>query len=247
MKVILLTLSLWIPFLLTGQKITSVSKYFIGMEIDIGHSFPNFDIEQDRWKATFYPAGGLTVLFSNRINERWMADLGLGITGYALTNRGSVDHYVLDFLSPTFSSGISYSMQNHPGQENFIKLTSGFQVGYQGKLLEEFDLYTVEIEGKNTLYPFIKPEIGIRRYSRYRMKGSQFKMAYEFGVFFRYNLRTLGMAKIQEKDLEVTLEPSGNIIGGSFKILFPAGGKRVRLQGEKAKTFPSIIYNPRST
>ncbi len=245
MRSILLIMTILIPAVLIGQKTNKINRYSVGIEIDIGHSFPNFDKEQERWKGTFYPAGGINVLFVNRINQNWISDLGVGITGYALANRGSVDNYVLDFASPTISSGISYNFLNRQGQENFIKLTSGFQLGYQGAFTDEFDNYTVKIEGKHNLYQFIRPEIGIRRYFKQRMKGSRYKMAYEFGTYFRYNLNTLGSVKIEEDNFEVTLEPRGNIIGGYFKILFPAGKKRVRVKQQKEKELPPIIYNPR--
>ncbi|MCB9340784.1 MAG: hypothetical protein H6577_21885 [Lewinellaceae bacterium] len=245
MKSILLTISILIPAILIGQKTTKINKYSIGLEINVGHSFPNFDKEQEQWKGTFYPAGGINVLFVNRINQKWITDLGVGITGYALTNQGSVDNYVLDFASPTISSGVSYNFLNRHGQENFIKLTSGFQLGYRGTFIDEFEDYTVRIEGNHKLYQFIRPEIGIRRYFKQRMKGSRYKMAYEFGTYFRYNLNILGTATIEENDFEVTLKPRGNIIGGYFKILFPAGKKRIRLKPQKEKELPPIIYNPR--
>jgi len=245
MKPATLIILILIPLILIGQKPTNVNKYSIGIELDIGHSFPNFDKEQDRWKGTFYPAGGINVLLVNRINQRWITDLGVGITGYALTNKGSVDNYVLDFASPTISSGISYNFQNRRGQENFIKLTSGFQLGYQGVFEDEFETYKVVVQGRNKLYQFIRPEIGIRRYFKQKMKGSRYKIAYEFGTYFRYNLNTLGIATIKENDFEVALEPRGNIIGGYFKILFPSGKKRIRIKNQKEKELPPIIYNPR--
>lgn len=243
MKSIISVIFLLIPVILIGQQSTKINKYSIGLEIDIGHSFPNFDKEQDRWKGTFYPAGGINLLFVSRINQKWIADLGIGITAYALTHKGSVDHYVIDFASPTISSGISYNFQKRQGQENFIKLTSGFQLGYQGTFEDEFETYTVKIEGKNRLYPFIRPEIGIRKYFKQKMKGSRYKMAYEFGAYFRYNLNTLGTAKISEHDFEVTLEPRGNIIGAYFKILFPAGQKRIKIKRLQPKKLPRIICN----
>ena len=246
------------PNFLIGQKSTEDNKYWVGIEMDIGHSFPNFDKDQSRWKGTFYPAGGLNLLFVNRLNQRWITDLGVGITGYALTNKGSVDNYVLDFASPQISSGLSYNFQNRKGQENFIKLAGGLQLGYQGKFIDEFETYKITIEGNNVLYQFIRPEIGIRRYFKQRMKGSRFKMAYEFGTFFRYNLNILGTVLIQENDFQVTLEPKGNIVGAYFKILLPAGKKRIefkqqipadkkekRIKQNQVKELSPIIYKPR--
>lgn len=245
MKLILLAILILIPAILIGQKTTKINKYSIGIEIDIGHSFPNFDKVQERWKGSFYPAGGLNILFVNRINQKWITDLGVGITGYALTNKGSVDNYVLDFVSPTISTGISYNFLNRHGQENFVKLTSGFQLGYQGAFTDEFETYSFTIEGKNKLYQFIRPEIGIRRYFKHKMKRFRYKMAYEFGTFFRYNFNALGMATINEHDFEVTLKPRGNIIGGYFKVLFPVGTKRIGIQQNREGKLPRIIYSPR--
>ncbi len=77
------------------------------------------------------------------------------------------------------------------------------------------------------------------------MNGPRYKMAYEFGTYFRYNLNTLGTAQIEEPDFNITLEPRGNIFGGYFKILFPAGRKRVRMKEVQTIELPPIIYNPR--
>ncbi len=234
-----------IPAILMGQKSTKINKYSIGVEIDIGHSFPNFDKEQERWKGIFYPAGGLNVLFVNRINQRWIVDLGVGITGYALVNKGSIDNYLLDFASPKILTGISYNFKRLQSQENFIKLTSGLQMGYQRSFVDEFETYSVKIEGKNNFYPFVKPEIGIRKNFKQRMKGARYKMAYELGTYFRYNLNTLGTATIEEDNFVVTLEPRGNIIGAYFKILFPAGTKRIKIEQQTENELPPVIYNPR--
>ncbi|MCB0637041.1 MAG: hypothetical protein KDC54_10515 [Lewinella sp.] len=245
MKPILLILSCLTPVLLAAQGATALNKYAVGMEIGIGHSFPNFDQEQTRWQGTFYPAGAINLSITNQLTARWIAEVGVGITGYALTNRGSVDKYVLDFASPTISAGLSHHFLNPQGQGNFIKLTTGLQLGYQGSFTDEFDTYRVRITGSRSLYPFIRPEIGIRRYFKHRMRGSRFKIAYEFGTFFRYNLSTLGTATIEEPDFAVTLAPRGNIIGAYVRLLLPAGNRRVRSQPERPSELPPIIYHPR--
>lgn len=216
-----------LPLIGNSQRTSTINKYSFGIEIDVGHSFPNFSEDQDRWRGMFYPAGALHVLLVNRLNQNWITDIGVGVTGYALTNRGRADKYVLDFASPHISTGISYNFQKATGKENFVKLTTGVQLGYRGAFIDEFETYKVTIQGKSKLYQFIKPEIGVRRYFRKGMKGSRYKMAYEFGTYFRYNLNTLGTAKIEEPDFAVTLEPRGNIIGGYFKILFPAGRRHI--------------------
>ncbi|MCB0663208.1 MAG: hypothetical protein KDC24_10745 [Saprospiraceae bacterium] len=242
-------LSLWLavlaPIIACSQGPSKFSKYSIGIEVNVGHSFPNLQPEQTHWKGTFYPAGGISLCVSNRINQKWISDLGIGITGYALTNKGSVDKYVLNFASPTISTGISYNFFNRKGKENFLKVTTGLQAGYQGAFTDEFETYSVEIEGKSIVYPYVRPEIGIRRYFKKRMKGSRFKMAYEFGTFFRYNILTLGKVTITEQDFEIAFQPNGNILGGYFKVLFPTGRKRVKMKKESAKELPPIIYNPR--
>ncbi len=230
---------------LIGQKSTRINKYSIGVEVDIGHSFPNFDREQERWKGTFYPAGGLTILFADKINQSWTVGLGVGITGYALTNNGPTDKYVLDFTSPHILASIGRNFQNSAGRENFVKLTSGFQQAYQGVFVDEFATYKVTVSGKNKLYYFLRPEIGVRRYFKRKMKGARYKTAYEFGAYFRYNLNALGSAKIEENNFEITLEPRGSIIGGYFSVLFPAGRKHMRMKQRPEKELPPIIYNPR--
>lgn len=245
MKSVFVALSILIPSMLFAQKTKRINKYSIGIEMNIGHSFPNFDIEQEHWKATFYPAGALNVMFVNRINQHWITDLGIGITGYALANKGSVDNYVLDFASPTISSGISYNFLNNEGQEHFIKLTSGFQLGYQGEFVEKFETYTVKVESKNAIYPFIRPEIGFRKNLKQRMKGSRYSLAYEFGTFFRFNLNTLGTAQINETGFQVIIEPRGNIIGGYFKILFPSGKKTIKMKKQRPTILPTKIKNTR--
>lgn len=245
MRLIIWLFSFLLPVLSVGQKNPPVNKYTIGLAIEVGHSFPNFDREQERWEGTFYPTGGLQLMFQDRISERWAIDLGLGITGYALANKGSVDQYVLDFASPKMSSGISYHFRNRRGQEHVLQLLSGFQLSYQGTFEDEFDTYTVKIAGKHKFNPFIRPAIGVRKSFKRKMKGSRYPMAYEMGTFFRYNFRTLGTAQIIEQDFEVILEPRGNIIGGYFKILIPAGKKRLRIKKERAPRWSPIIYNPR--
>ncbi len=230
---------------LWAQSLSKINQYAIGIAVDVGHSFPNFDRVQNRWKGTFYPSGGIAVLFSNRVHQHWIVEAGLGITGYALTNKGRTDSYILDFASPLITSGISYHQSKSLGHENFIRLSGGVQLGYRGTLVDVFDTYSVTIQGEQQWYPFIRPEIGIRRSFGQKMKGSRFKMAYELGTFFRYNLDALGTATITENDFQVILQPSGHIMGTYFKILFPVGKKRMSQKPPKEKALPPIIYNPR--
>lgn len=48
-----------LPGVMLGQKSIKVNKYTVGVEMDLGHTFPHFESEQDRWKATFYPTYGI--------------------------------------------------------------------------------------------------------------------------------------------------------------------------------------------
>ena len=118
-------------------------------------------------------------------------------------------------------------------------------MGYRGSFTDEFETYKVTVQGKNRFYPFIRPEIGMRRSFKKKMKGSPFKMAWETGAYFRLNLTSLGTAMIEETDFEVTLSPRGDIIGMYGRILFPAGRKSLKMK-EKETARPPIIYNPRN-
>lgn len=230
---------------LQGQRVERVPKYAIGIEMDVGHSFPAFDREQDEWKATFYPAGALSVLLAHRLGKSWSADLGIGLTAYSLTNRGPVDRYTLDFVSPHLQSGISFSRPTQRGKESFVRLTTGFQLGYRGSFTDVFETYLVTIEGKRSLYYFVRPEIGIRRTFRKKLGGARHRMAYEFGTFFRYNWMDLGSARIQQPGSELLLQPRGNIVGGYYKILLPAGRRKVRIEPPE-QPLPPVIYHPRA-
>lgn len=234
-----------LPVLATGQKTSKINKYSLGMEIDFGHSLLSFDKAQDRWDGKFNPVGGISALLVNRINQKLIADLAIGFTAYGLILRGRIDKYVIDFASPHLSTSLSYNYQNRKGNENFIRFRTGIQVGKKRTLVEDFDTYRVSIEGKKSWYPFIRPEIGFRRYLKRRMDGSRDKISYEFGTYFRYNLNTLGTIKIEEINFETNLEPRGNVIGVYFKILVPEGRKRIKMKVKPEKRLPSIIYNPR--
>lgn len=241
MLVFIFVLSRQVP----GQQTNRINQFSIGLEIEAGHSFPAFDTEQNRWSASFYPTGGLTVALEKKINRKWIADAGGGLTGYALTNKGMVDRYTLDFVSPHLITGISYHFQNHRGRNHFTKISTGFQVGYRGSFTDEFETYKVTVQGKNRFYPFIRPEIGMRRDFKRKMKGSPFRMAWEAGTFFRWNLTSLGTASIEETDFAVTLRPRGDIIGMYARLLFPTGRKSLKMK-EKETTRPPVIYNPRN-
>ncbi|MBR9922064.1 MAG: hypothetical protein GYB31_14590 [Bacteroidetes bacterium] len=233
------------PLLACCQNRHNSNKYSIGIRVDAGHSFPNFSNTSSDWKGTFYPAGGINLMLVRRFNQNWTAGLGAGVAGYALTNRGPIDKYILDFASPTLTTEIGYIFMTTHNREGFLRLSGGIQLAYQKVFEDQFETYTVSIEGENLLLYFIQPELGIRRYFKQKMKVSRFKTAYEFGVFFRYNFNRLGTATISSSDYEVVLTPSGNIMGAYFKILFPIGNKRFEAKPKKEKPLPPIIYNPR--
>lgn len=240
----LLLFTIVCTFTIFGQITNRINKYAVGIEVNAGHSFPGFDREQDQWRASFYPAGGITVLFANRINQHLTADLGLGVTGYALTNKGPIDKYTLDFTSPHFVFGVGYATQNRSHQEGFIKLTTGVQLGFQDEFIDVFENYTVTIKGNQAIYYFLRPEIGMRRYFKRKMKGSRFKVGYELGAFYRYNINDLGTARIVQSNFNVVIQPRGNIIGAYLKFLFPVGRKTIKIQ-QKIVQPRTIIYNPR--
>lgn len=240
---------LLISFLLISGFASSqsmIGKYMLGLEINAGHSFPNFDIEQDKWKAGFYPAGGINITLANRLSPKWILDLGLGVTGYALNNTSPFDHYILDFSSPLLIGGISYNFKGYRNRDCFAKLSAGGQMAYKGSFVEQFENYSVTISGNNKAYVFLRPEIGIRNQFKNKVGRAKVKMSYELGTFFRINLNPLGSARIEEtqSDFVLTLKPSGNIIGFYFKLLFPVGKQRVRNYdaGPKGKSMMGIKY-----
>ena len=227
-----------------SQNFTRVNKYAMGVELHMGSTFPNILEQQDQWKAKLHASGGFNLLFVNRLNANWSADIGIGLTSYFMNYRGPIDNYIFDFISPLALAGISYSIPTSKRQESFIKLTSGIQMGYQGEFIDEFDAYTVYVEGTNRWYYFLRPEIGMRRYFKKKMKGSRFKQNYEFGTFFRYNINDLGIARIEENNLNLTIQPKGNVIGGYIKFLIPAGNQGIKVKSLEEQ-LPPIIYSPR--
>jgi hypothetical protein len=217
-----------------GQRITRISKYSIGIDLDAGQSFPNYSMEQSRWKGSFYPAGALTVSVRNRINAHWQSDLGIGMTGYALFNKGPYDSYVLDLASPHVVSGMQYIKSGANGVENYVRFASGMQLGYKGRFTEKFQNYEVKVEGNDPLYFFIRPEIGIRDQFRKKLNGIQ--MGYELGAFFRKNMNPLGSAEFSDQEGSVVAQPEGDIFGMYFHVLFAVGGKKVKIRAKETLT-----------
>ena len=219
---------------LSGQIGSRINKYSIGIEIDAGHSFPNFKTTQNRWKGSFYPAGALSISLRNRINRNWQTDVGIGITGYALINNGPYDNYILDFASPHLTTGIQYIKFKGRTKEKIIRLKSGMQLGYTKEFTETFSDYNVKVIGRDPVYFFLRPEIGIRNNFKNRING--FRLAYELGVFYRYTLNGLGSAQFSEKDHVTIVQPKGDIIGFYFNVVFPAGKQKMKIENKKDKS-----------
>lgn len=237
---------LFFPLLLFSQRSNYTNKYSLGFEMNFGHSFPVFPRNQQRWKGTFYPSGGINVSLNNRLHEKWMAEVAIGLTAYFLTNQGPVDKYILDFASPQASTGISYVFGKRPSQKGTLKLSYGLQLGYKGRFVDQFETYTVTVQGDKRWYHFIRTDLGIRRYFKKKQKGIRYKIAYEYGAYFRLNLNRLGTVVFEETDFLVTTEPRGNLIGVYFKFLFPVGKKRMEVKKvEEEIEIPPVIYYPR--
>lgn len=240
----LLLFLLFLSHFLAAQKTGRNNRYALGMEIGLGTSFPNFTTDQDSWSAGLYSSGNMTVSLARRFNQRWSAEAGLGMTAYILSNRGPVDNYILDFASPHLCGGLVYNFWNRKNQENFVRLRGGLQLAYQGMIVDEFESYTVIIKGEELFYYFVQPEIGIRRYSKQKMKGSKFKIAYELAAFYNHRFNPLGTVDIYQIDQTISLIPRGSVIGASIRFLFPTGIEKIKTKQKKVPT-PTTIYHPR--
>lgn len=230
--------------LLFAQKSKRVSKNHFGFELSLGTTFPHFDLEQDQWKALYYSGNSFTFLWSNRLNRHWIADFGIGVSTYLMFNQGPVDLYILDFISPHFMTGISYNQTINRNKESFYKISFGSQLGYRGELTQTFKTYKVEIESKNQFYFFVRPEVGIRNKFKKKIKNSPFQLSYELGTFFRLNFNRLGKATFTQDDLKFSIRPKGDVIGIYFKLLIPAGKRKVKLKIPKFK--PQNPHNTRN-
>ena len=209
--------------LATAQRGRTLPRLAFGIQVDVGHSFPDLPADQQRWKATFYPAGGMGLSLMARLNEQWSADLALGIAGYALANRGPSDTYVLDFASPTALAGLCYNTRRSEQREVFLRTAAGAQLGYAGRTVDRSENYVVLIDGGGPVLGFLRQEVGIRQHTRRRMRGSRHATAFEVGAFFRYNLRPLGVVQFVEPDVVVSTAPNGHLIGMYFRYLIPMG------------------------
>jgi len=125
----LLTLAV-VPIIISAQSIHS-HKFNIGIDVSIGHSFPDYS-SNSRWKGIFYPVGGLNVLVTSRMGNHFQSELGIGLSGFALVNKGPYDNYVFDYVVPQIFAGIQYVRLIHGHFGSFIRLNSGIQPSYNG-------------------------------------------------------------------------------------------------------------------
>lgn len=123
------------------------------------------------------------------------------------------------------------------------QLMFGAQLGYTKTLVEEFETYQVEISGSRPFYYFARAEWGVRWPWHKRHRRGLPKPYNECGVFYRYNFNALGTARFTGSDYVLDMQPSGNILGGYFRVVLPAGRKKVKLPDPPPPA--DIIYHPR--
>lgn len=238
MKVKIIALLVLLSLNVRAQKTKNTGKYNFGISTFVGHSFPNYLVNENRWKGKFYSAGGLIFLIQNKLSKKISTEVGLGMSFYALVNKGPVDNYVFDLVSPHLTTAIQYLNPVKKNVEGFIKLSTGWQVGYQGSFTDYYDRYQVQITARNSFYFFVLPEIGIRNKVFTKINQKPQTIYYEISSYFRYNLNSLGEAKFIESNYVTIAEPKGNVIGINFKILFPFGKMLTYQPEERSK--PSL-------
>lgn len=227
-----------------AQKTRQTAKFHIGIETNIGTTFPNFVTEKEKWQPTVYAAWEARLSVLMRFSQHWSGDIGVGLSGYAMGNKTINDRYTLDFFSPSLLLGLQYSTSISKKSEGFLGLSIGGQQGYNDSFTEVFEDYTVVSSSTDLSYFFIRPQIGIRKEMETKRK-KKFPISYEYGVYFRYNVNGLGKAEFTHTDnyIEI-LQPKGHVSGVFFKVLFPSSNTKIRLK-TKEKELPPVIYNPR--
>lgn len=218
---------LLLPFFIFSQ--TRTHRFNIGIDVSAGHSFPDYD-QNSRWKGSFYPTGALSVLIQNRMGNHFQTELGIGVSAYALVNKGPYDKYVFDFMVPQFFTGIQYIRNKGKNRESFIRMNTGIQPAYHGVSVETFSQYQVLIQNERSLNFFLQPAIGFKNRFKERLKGHRHFLAYEAGAFFRYNFYRLGTALFIEENYITQTSPGGNSIGIYFRVLIPTGHKRLTVE-----------------
>lgn len=221
-----------------------VPRNACAIEVAAGHSFPDYEKDSD-WKGSFYPAGSISVMAQHRISRHWDGGIALGMTGYALVNRNGDNTYVFDFASPHSSLSLRYLRQNKKYRESFIGVSSGVQLGYDGEVFESHETYNVKIES-NPIYPFIRPEIGIKNRINHKLKGDRNHLGYEIAAFYRWNLIGLGEATFIDIKQTTVTNPSGSFFGAYFRIVIPSGSKRIKIQDPEPEPIQAIPFKLRS-
>ncbi len=233
---LLLCLSL-LCFLVRAQR-KYTNKHGVGMELFIGHSYPNFQSNQTFWKAGLYGAGGMHISWEERMTQKFLLNAGLGLSAYALKNKGPVDDYILDYASPHMMLGGKYLIDSKRNGEGVFGVSLGGQLSYKGTINDNFDLYSVSIQGSRSLTYFVRADLGIRKY--FDRSFNRAKPAYEFGTFFRYNLTSLGTARFASNSYDVILEPKGHVMGLYARVYVSSGRARFRLEEIILPGRPSI-------
>ncbi|MCI5058696.1 MAG: hypothetical protein MRY83_21470 [Flavobacteriales bacterium] len=213
---------------------TYISKFGFGIEMTGGHSFPDFD-EQSRWSGSFYPTGGVSLFLINRNNKWLQSEIGLGLIGYALSNKGPYDSYYLNFTVPHLNLGFKYFNNPNDDRASFVGATIGSQLLFKGSLSEQYEHYNVLINNNRAITYFIKPNVGYRSTLKLKKNGMKKMINYELDVFFRCNLTKLGTVTFVENNSITITKPNGNIIGFDFRLIFPYGKKRIRTRSNEIK------------
>ncbi|MEL7220742.1 MAG: hypothetical protein AAGJ93_05445 [Bacteroidota bacterium] len=230
---------------IAAQRNAKLTKYQVAAIIEFGSAFPNYEpANQLRWQPGVYAAGAITLEGIQRLNLHWQLIAGLGLSPYLLNNNGPDDNYSLDFISPHFRLGAGYlSSKKQRGHHYLMQLMMGAQLGYTKTLVEEFETYQVEITGGKPFYYFTRAEWGVRWPWQKRYQRGLPKPFNEVGIFYRYNFNGLGTARFTGSDYILDMKPSGNILGGYFRVVLPAGRKKVKLPDPLPPA--AIIYHPR--
>ncbi len=230
-----------------AQKKQKSNKYYIGLEANLGYTFPSFNInDQERWKPTFYAAGSILATFNTRLHRDFRLAIGGGVTHYNMHNRQEGKRLIIFFTTPNILASVNYTFLRHDKHIFFTQLSGNSHLGFKD-ISYTTDFYHIQFSATRPYHYFLKPEIGYRRYFKHKMQGARFKNPYEIGIFYQYNFFRLGEAKVTEDDFELILTPKGEIIGIYYRILIPFGKAKFVYYNppKKAKPNTTIIQNPR--
>jgi len=244
LSVILLIVS---SFSSIAQKKQKTFKYAYALEANVGYTFPRYNIkEQDRWSPKLYIAASVYGNFIVRFNQNWRIDFGLGGTHYSMANASSSKQLLMTFTTPKIVTSLNYTFLRYKKHIFFAQLASGVHLGFKNVAFSR-PAYDVAFSSSQRYHYFFKPEIGYRKYFKHKMKGKKFKNPYEFGIFYQYNITSIGEALVTEDDFEIIMMPKGEIIGLYYRIIIPFGKRRMIIyqQNKTAKKPAPIIFNPR--